>query len=799
MRQQKDFILYFTLFVTLVLPICMALYMQNFAAWKYESLPLHSFLEASGAVVAIMLSLTIFIIHQGKLELNYQYYASFGLICMGVFDAFHSTVMVGDTFVWLHALSVFFGGIFFNLVWLSEYSISRKRYFIFPITLFFISVFIAIISILYPQILPQMLTKDGEFTNMANLLNVFGGSMFILSSFYFIRTYLSEQNADSLLFAGHTMLLGTSGVLFFFSSIWDMQWWFWHFLRFFAYLIAFYFMLRSFYNSVLDLDITNKKFLYQNRELNESGKLLLEYKKAIFEGSIISASDLNGRITYVNEEFEKISGYSKDELIGKGHNILRHPQTPKSTFKDLWETIQSKRTWKGLIKNINKEGKSFCTKTTVIPITDSNDNIIEYLALREDVTELVSSQEELKKNFYTDRLTNLSNRYKLFEDLKNTQNANIAILNIDNFKHINDFYGDSFGDKVLIKISSKLLDISYKLRYNIYRNHADEFSIVSFLDDEDNNTFIKHIKEILLNMQNSALKVDEEELSINFSAGISLGFFDLQFADIALKEAKKFKKDFIVYSHEMTSYEDYKNNLIWVKRIKDALVNDRVVVVFQPILNNKTNTIDKYESLVRIIDEDDKIVSPYHFLDIAKQSKLYPQITKRVFEKVFKHINFTNKSISVNITAEDILNKSTKEFIINQLQELNNKQNVIFELVESEGIESFDDVKLFIDEIKTFGCKIAIDDFGTGYSNFEYLLKLEADIIKIDGSLIKNIDTDINNYNVVESIVSFAKKNNIKIVAEFVSSQKIQDKIILLDIEYSQGYLISEPKFWEEL
>ena len=124
---------------------------------------------------------------------------------------------------------------------------------------------------------------------------------------------------------------------------------------------------------------------------------------------------------------------------------------------------------------------------------------------------------------------------------------------------------------------------------------------------------------------------------------------------------------------------------------------------------------------------------------------------------------------------------------------------MIFELVESEGIESFDDVKLFIDEIKTFGCKIAIDDFGTGYSNFEYLLKLEADIIKIDGSLIKNIDTDINNYNVVESIVSFAKKNNIKIVAEFVSSQKIQDKIILLDIEYSQGYLISEPKFWEEL
>ena len=202
---------------------------------------------------------------------------------------------------------------------------------------------------------------------------------------------------------------------------------------------------------------------------------------------------------------------------------------------------------------------------------------------------------------------------------------------------------------------------------------------------------------------------------------------------------------------------------------------------------------------MRLIDEEGKVISPYLFLDIAKQSKLYPQITKRVLEKAFVAINATDKKISINITAEDILNINTKEFLFNQLQDSPKTQNIIFELVESEGIESFDEVKLFIDKIKSFGCQIAIDDFGTGYSNFEYLLKLEADIIKIDGSLIRQLDTNQNSYNVVESIVSFAKKNNIKTVAEFVATKEILEKVLQLGIDFSQGYLLGEPEFWESL
>ncbi len=348
-------------------------------------------------MIAFVLFGLIFVMYQAKEELNSYHYSSFALLSMGVFDSFHAVVFPGDLFVWLHSLAVFFGGSFFALVWLEKSNISRKNYLLFPLVIFMISLMVSLVSLLYPQIIPKMLTQEGEFTKFANLLNVFGGTLFIISSLYFIKEYLRTFDFDALLFAGHTMLFGSAGILFFFSSMWDMQWWLWHFLRFFAYLIAIYFMLETFYGFVRNLKETKNELKKQNSKLDSSVKLLSEYKKAIFEGNIISVADLNGNIVYVNEEFEKISGYTKEELLGKPHSIFRHPQTPKETFKDLWKTIQANKSWKGLIKNIKKDGTSFYTKITVIPITDTNNTILEYLALREDVTELVESQNELKK------------------------------------------------------------------------------------------------------------------------------------------------------------------------------------------------------------------------------------------------------------------------------------------------------------------------------------------------------------------------------------------------------------------
>jgi len=201
----------------------------------------------------------------------------------------------------------------------------------------------------------------------------------------------------------------------------------------------------------------------------------------------------------------------------------------------------------------------------------------------------------------------------------------------------------------------------------------------------------------------------------------------------------------------------------------------------------------KYEALVRLEDEE-KLISPYFFLEISKKTKYYTSITKTMIKKTFEMFKDKNIEFSINLTIQDILNKQIKEFIVEMIQSYNIGDCVIFEIVESESIQNFQDVIGFINEVRRFGCKIAIDDFGTGYSNFEYLLKIKADYIKIDGSLIKNIDNDLDVQIVVSTIVDFAKKMGTKTVAEFVENKAIYEKIVELGVDYSQGYYFSAPQ-----
>ena len=198
---------------------------------------------------------------------------------------------------------------------------------------------------------------------------------------------------------------------------------------------------------------------------------------------------------------------------------------------------------------------------------------------------------------------------------------------------------------------------------------------------------------------------------------------------------------------------------------------------------------------MRINDEEGNVLSPASFLKIAKESRLYASLTEITVRKNFNAFKNSAYTFSVNLSIEDIMDKSFNDFL---RKELNNNaqlgQRIIFEFLESEGIESYEIVLKFIKEMKNYGCKIAIDDFGSGYSNFEHILKLYVDYIKIDASLIKNIDKDINSEIIVETIVNFTKKLNIETVAEYVDSFEVYKKIKELGVDYSQGYFIGKPE-----
>ncbi|MDQ1340762.1 MAG: hypothetical protein QG567_1920, partial [Campylobacterota bacterium] len=240
--------------------------------------------------------------------------------------------------------------------------------------------------------------------------------------------------------------------------------------------------------------------------------------------------------------------------------------------------------------------------------------------------------------------------------------------------------------------------------------------------------------------------------------------------------------------------KEYENNIKWSNILKEAIQDDRLIAFYQPIKNTKTDKIEKYETLIRLRDKDGSIISPYFFLDIAKKIKLYPYITKKVIDDSFKTFENNEYEFSINLSVNDILNEETVEYIKDKVKNSPASKRVVFELLESEGIENYLEVINFIDFIKTYGAKIAIDDFGTGYSSFEHLIELKIDYIKIDATMIKNIDKDKNIELIAQTIVEFANKLGIETIAEFVHTQTVYDKVREIGVTYSQGYFLGEPK-----
>lgn len=462
-------------------------------------------------------------------------------------------------------------------------------------------------------------------------------------------------------------------------------------------------------------------------------------------------------------------------------------------FRDLWSTIKAKKTWHGKMKNRGKS-HDYWVDITILPILDNDKNVIEYIAVRHDITQMIKQQEKLDNIANTDSLTGLGSRYKLVEDIKESKELSLALINIDSFSEINDFYGHDKGDQVIVQLSSIVDEITSEFGYLTYHLQGDEFVI--FSKDSDRAAFRSNILTITNSISKEALYIGDEQIHLNFSTAISFEDKEkiLSTADMALKVAKKENKDFVEYSDDISLNDEYKNNIKWSKKIKDAIESDNIVPVFQPIVNNSSGEYEKYESLVRLIDEDGKMISPFFFLDISKKTKQYNQITKTMIKKTFERFKDEEVEFSINLTIEDIIQEEINEYIFEMLDNYKIGHRVVFEIVESESIKNFEQVVSFIDKVKLYNCKIAIDDFGTGYSNFEYLLKLNADYIKIDGSMIKDIDKSKEAQTVVSTIVGFAKSMKIKTIAEFVENPSVLKKVKEMGIDYSQGYHFSPPK-----
>ena len=410
-----------------------------------------------------------------------------------------------------------------------------------------------------------------------------------------------------------------------------------------------------------------------------------------------------------------------------------------------------------------------------------NQNIIN--SLKESV------KEEIKQNInflHIDSLTGAYKKSRFDIDKLRYKDHYVVMMNIKNFSQLNIFYGFKTGDKILketVKTVEKILN------RKIYRVHADEF--VFFSKDYE-----KDIDLIRTYFKAYPIKIDSLIIRLTFTFSVVKNDSDdvLRKLSIAQKEAKKhiFKK-YVLYQEQKQNNNFIKFNTI----LYDALYlkeKAQIIPFFQPIIDNETQKPIKYEVLARLKDNE-KIYSPFFFLDIAKSSGFLPDLTKEIIDKSFKKAKEQNIDISINITDEDLLIENFEEHLLSCLNECGLKpNNITIEILEN--ITSKDAIKSIelIKSLKEKGFIIAIDDFGVEYSNFERISDLDVDFIKVDGKYIKDIHINPKNYQITKAITEFAHAMDIKVIAEFVENKEIFETVKNLNIHYSQGYYFSPPK-----
>jgi len=401
---------------------------------------------------------------------------------------------------------------------------------------------------------------------------------------------------------------------------------------------------------------------------------------------------------------------------------------------------------------------------------------------------------EIDAKLHFDSLTGLYSRYSFFEDIKEIDTPIVFIVDINKFKIINEIYGADIGSLVLNEFASFLLRFAKDTTYKVYRLSGDEFILrdtVDFIDPQKYEDDIQRFYELLKDFN---VPINNDSISIEVTMGFSTSQHDaFECAKIALEFAKTHKRPYEMYSTAIDKRSEEQDALAWKNRTKAAIADNRIVPVYQPIVDGNEKIV-KYETLMRLKDEDGKLITPFYFLDIAIKTGLYSMLSSHIIFEALHLLDTSTHTLSINFTYGDIKDTS----LLNEIEvffrtspELGKR--AIFEITESESIEDYADVKKFIKRFREYNIRFAIDDFGSGFSNFEYILEIEPDYLKIDGSLVKNIDTDEKAHILVSAIVEFSHKLGIKIIAEYVHSEVIFNMLKVLQVDEYQGFYFSEP------
>lgn len=528
-----------------------------------------------------------------------------------------------------------------------------------------------------------------------------------------------------------------------------------------------------------------------------------------YEGIMITNPE--NQIVDVNPAFSRITGFTRDEMIGQSPNLLKSGRQDQSYYSEMWNSLKNEGFWRGEIWNRRKTGELYAEILAIAIVYDESRQIRNYVAVFSDISQIKVHEEELDRIAYYDPLTNLPNRRLLSDRLNQSISQAqrykkllaVCFLDLDGFKPINDTYGHSAGDKLLVEISNRL-QTTLRNGDTLSRLGGDEF--VFLMSNFESPQECVLVLKRALSVISAPVMINDFSVTVSASIGVALYPLDnvdgdtlLRHADHAMYRAKQEGKN-CYHIFDPKQDQEIKDRQDYLQHLLDALHDNEFVLYYQPKVDLLNGELIGAEALIRWQHPEQGLLPPAAFLDKFNDTFREIELGEWVIQTALKQLeNWQNKGlnliVSVNISANHLLQANFTErlnALLNQYPSIK-PHYLELEVLETAALDDMNQAVEVMTQCKALGVHFALDDFGTGYSSLSYFRRLPVDSLKIDQGFVRDMLVDSEDLTIVESVIRLAEAFNRAVIAEGVETLAHAERLVQLGCTFGQGYGIARP------
>lgn len=531
----------------------------------------------------------------------------------------------------------------------------------------------------------------------------------------------------------------------------------------------------------------------------------------------ITITDTRGTIIDVNDTFTRITGYSREEAIGNNPRMLQSGRQGPDFYASMWHSLTTQGHWTGEVWNRRKSGELFAEIITISAVRNGLGETTHYVALFTDITSLKENERKLERIAHYDALTGLPNRVLLADRLQQAmarcqrkdQSLAVAFIDLDGFKAVNDLHGHEQGDGLLVALAQRLQS-SLREGDTLSRMGGDEF--VAVLSDLENTKDCEPVLERMLHAAADPVRLGDTLFQVSASIGVTLFPADgvepdllIRHADQAMYQAKQAGKN-RYHLFDVEQDTAVKTQREEIARLRQALTAQEFVLYYQPKVNMRTGQVTGAEALIRWNHPERGLLPPAAFLPAMHNHAISIDVGDWVIATALHQMaewqaQGLDLPVSVNIDAQHLQKEgfSLRLAALLAAQPQVPASHLELEILETSALEDIALVSDIMRRCQAMGVRFALDDFGTGYSSLTYLKRLGAEVIKIDQSFVRDMQTDPDDLAIVQGVIGLARAFHREVIAEGVETIAHGSALLPLGCECAQGYGIARPMPASEL